>query len=287
MSLWLERFDDVTLPLIEAQQDIGAIGTRTSYTNLPGGGGYDNYGNDQAPRGVYSLPASGELMGETQAEVLADADALRAKRGRRAKLYARVDDNSVRWVWARLRDVRITRRPEHVLFLPVDLQFDITSPVWYGTTHGADWEWNDGTLWDSGAAWNQATNDVFPLAWDDFNIFTVVNDGNATIDNAILTVTAGAAAVTAFGVVSEDADGVDQADWEWTGTLAAGQSLVIDAGKQSIENNGTGAYANLTFNAGHALPGWFRLDPGSTSLVISFVSTADATLTVTFADGFE
>lgn len=288
MSLVLERFGTLELPLIEAQQDIGAIGTRTSYTNLPGGGGYDNYGSSQAPRGVYSLSASGELMGETQAEVLTQSDALRAKRGRRAKLYARVDDESVRWVWARLRDVSITRRPEHVLFLPVALQFDVTSPVWYGDRHGAGWVLDDGEVLDTGLVLDEATDDVFVLTHSILTAFEVVNAGNAPINNAILTITAGSADMTDLEIYTYGNEPFAvNGHLTFAATIPAAGSLVIDAGRLSITNSGIDAYDDLTIEADHTLPGWVRLDPGATVVTIEFTSTQNATATFSFHDGYE
>jgi hypothetical protein len=286
MSLILERFDDLTLPLIEATQDIGAIGTRVAYMNLPSGGVYDAYGDGVAPRGQYTLSARGEVHG-TRAEILTQVDAIRAKRGRRGKLYARVDDDSIRWVWARLRNVQAQRSTPNVFRLPVDLSFDITSPVWYGDRHGEGWTFDSGEFFDTGLVFDEETGDVFTLDHTGPISGDITNAGTGSVDNVVLTITAGADAITAFSMLSTGPNGDDQAWLEYGGTIAAGESLIIDAGAQSVTNDGDDAYADFSFGIGHVLSGWFRLDPGITQISGSITSTTDATLSVTFSDGYE
>lgn len=256
MSIWLERFGDLDLPLIEAVQDIGAVGTRTSYQELPSGGAFDGYGASQAPRGLVTLRATGEIGNlTTQAAMLAEFDALRAMRGKRDKLYARVDDGTSRWVWARLRNIPQTRGMDNALYLVSELQFDITSPIWNGTRHGAGWRWNDGTLWNSGAAWNESSGDVFTLTHGTDDSSTIEQDGNAVVDNAVLTFTAGSAAITGFTLWSQSSSGRLLADFEYSGTIAATESLVIDAGKQSatistvLASTAAAAATSLTVNS--------------------------------------
>lgn len=234
MSLWLERFGTVGLPLIEADQDIGAVGTRTLYMDLPGGGAYDAYGSEVAPRGMYTLQATGEIGNlTTQAEMQAQFDALRALRGRRDKLYARMDDGAVRWTYARLSNIPMRRNADNVLYLLAELAFDITSPIWYGNRHGAGWTFDSGEYFDSGLVFDEATDDVFPLSHSGTSTFIAGNAGNTSISNAVLTFTPGSAAITGFTMASDDPDSFPQTDLTYSGTIAVGQTLVLDMGAQA------------------------------------------------------
>lgn len=230
MSLWLERFIDVELPLIEAEQDIGAVGTRTQYFDLPGGGAHDAYGDEVAPRGMYRLQATGEIGNlTTQAEMQVQFDALRAKRGRRGKLYARMDDGTVRWVWARLPNIPMRRGVDNVLYLLASLSFDVTSPVWYGDRHGGGWTFDSGESFDTGLVFDEDDGDVWTLDHTDTTAFLLYNAGNADITNTVVTFTPGSAAITAF-TLRTLIDLAPRSDLIYSGTVAVGQVLVLDTG---------------------------------------------------------
>lgn len=288
MSFWLERFGDLDLPLIEAEQDIGAVGTRTLYMDLPGGGAYDAYGDEVAPRGMYTLQATGEIGNlTTQSEMQTQFDALRAKRGRKDKLYARMDDGSVRWSYARLSNIPMRRGVDNVLYLLASLSFDVTSPVWYGARHGDGWLLDSGELLDHGLVLDEELGDTYTLSHTLPTTAYSSNLGTAAVDNAILTITAGAADVTSIHITSDDG-AITQSDFTWTGTLPATESLIIDAGAQSISiTTGADAYDGLVFNAGHVISGWLRLMPGDTTFEIDITSTTDATMTIAYSNGYE
>lgn len=234
MSFWIERFGSVELPLIEAEQDIGAVGTKTQYFNLPGGGAHDAYGDEVAPRGMYTLQATGEIGNlTTQAEMQVQFDALRALRGRRGKLYARMDDDTVRWVWARLPNIPMRRTVDNVLYLLASLSFDVTSPVWYGDRHGGGWLLDSGEYLDTGLVLDEATDDVFTLDQAGTEFFSVSNDGNADITNAVLTFTPTSAAITGFTLNTDGPASQQQAAFTYSGTIAVGQVLVLDTGGQA------------------------------------------------------
>lgn len=232
MSLWLERFGSLELPLIEAEQDIGAIGTRTQYFNLPGGGAYDAYGDDVAPRGMYRLSATGEIGNlTTAAEMQVQFDALRAMRGRRNKLYARMDDTTVRWVWARLANIPIRRGMDNVLYLLASLSFDVLSPIWYGDRHGDGWFLDDGEDIDTGLALDEDDGDVFPLTAT--TLAAVENRGTAAVENVVLSFTADPAIdITGLEILTAELTD-DAAHIFFTGTIGAGQTMVLDTGAQS------------------------------------------------------
>lgn len=360
MSIVLERFGTVELPLIEATQDIGAIGTRTSYSDLPGGGVHDGYGSGRAPRGLYSLVARGETLVDSFGDLVVPMDTLRALRGRHDKLYARMDDQSVRWVWARCRDVPITRTVDNVLYLASDLRFDVKSPVWNGTSHGGGWLWDSGVGWDTGAAWDEAAGDVFTLDSAGPSDHEIINAGNAVVRNPILKFSAPDALIDGFTLLSawEGEDQIStilQSDIIYTGIIGEDQTLVLDCGAQSatistsmstgapaaedeldvfnsagfttgnpisvqLETGGwhdttiaatadvlhvtlvdplpsdaiigalvvMSAYPDLSFGPTHRLgSAWFILESGTTFVTVEIDSTDDATLTISFNDGWE
>ncbi len=281
----LERFGTVVLPVIEGEHDTGTAGSRSGLLALPSGGAFDAYGGEQSPRQARTLRLHGDIDGSAS-EIQTAIDALRAKRGRRDTLYMRMLDNSLRWTWARLLQIETQTTPDTVVSLPVDLTFELHDPIWYGALHGAGWTFDSGEFFDTGLTFDMATGDVFALSHTATTNISVVNDGNAAVDNAILEIAAGAGAITSVHITTDDL-AITQADFTWTGTVPTGYSLLIDAGAQSIVvTNGTEGYNGLVFNAGHVISGWLRLMPGTTAMAITITSTTDATLTITFSDGW-
>ena len=64
--------------------------------------------------------------------------------------------------------------------------------------------------------------------------------------------------------------------WAWSGTLAAGTSLVISDEAQTVVNAGADAYSGLVLGSGHTAAGWLDLEPGNQSVAVTVVGTASA-----------
>lgn len=101
---------------------------------------------------------------------------------------------------------------------------------------------------------------------------TVDSLGTEDIDDAVITITASGSAVGSVRIVLNDAD------FTWTGTLSAGNDLVIDCGALTIQNNGVDAYADLTLAAGHALDGWLKLLAESNEINVTVDVACDITV---------
>lgn len=263
---WIyRRFGGTNLPLLNGQQDLGAAASRSGLQALPGAGAYDAFGSGPAPRAPRVITLRGTLVGTSSADLVTQLDALRALRGLRDKLYLVSDaDAAERWTWARCLGVDTTRGVAQARWLDVSLQFELPYPVWYGTAR----------LYNGIATANSVTT------------FSIANGGNTAVLNPVLSITAGASAITALTVETKKA-GVTQADLAYSGAIAAGQTLVIDAGAQSIKNNGADAYAALSMTTDHVLNGWLRLDPGTTSLIIGITSSTNAPVSLVWNEAWE
>jgi hypothetical protein len=141
---------------------------------------------------------------------------------------------------------------------PVRATFELVSAGWNGEYH------------DTQTALNTS-----PLS------VTHANGGNRTVTNASLTVTAVNTQIAGLAFACGDCD------WAFTGTIAAGTSLIVDGATKSITNNGVDAYAQFTFNGGHVTPNWIELAPGDNTATYTAGSAAWAhTLVLAYYDGW-
>ena len=280
--VYLADFDGVALPVYNARLAGGTAPSRVATITLADGRAYDAIGAEQAePELPYILNYEAVNLEDTEAAHNTALAALSAKRGKRGKLYRRqLSDYTISWAWARL--LRKTEQSGAGVASPVHLgqvfQFQILSP-WYGHHH-VDWLLDDGYYLDEGLYLDDSgysvTLNTSPKT------LTVTNGGNGTVRNAVITIVAGSAAITALTIASGDTD------IDWTGTLASGDALVIDCGAKSILNDGANAYSGFAYGSNHALAGWLELPPGDTDIVITKTGgSTDSTATVEFRDAHE
>ena len=110
----------------------------------------------------------------------------------------------------------------------------------------------------------------------------VNNGGNVRVANAILTLTAGAVAITQVKIA---VSGVSEIQWD--GTLTTGQQLVIDCGARSVKKVGVDAYSGFSLTANHKVDDWLRLEPGNNSVVVTLTGgSTDSTLRIQYNDGW-
>ena len=64
----------------------------------------------------------------------------------------------------------------------------------------------------------------------------------------------------------------------WTGTLANGVALTIDAGAQTFLNGSTDAYSGLAYASAHTARGILPLAPGTNGLMITTDASASVSL---------
>lgn len=270
MGYYLSRFGNTQLPITEpitemptAPAQEGAVATL--------GYGYDAFGGDTAPAVFpYPLQYRVVVVGTTAAAYMSTINELRAHARKRNYVYRTGQDGAVHRALARLEQVSAQDSVE--TFNAVELAFRFL--IW------SHWE-ND---WNAGEWWFDQPTEHAPLPqlyfdtglfFDAAGVTTTLTTspqpivytlgGNVAVDDAIITITAGSAAITAVTVACVDR----RFSWTWTGTLAIGKSLVIDAGAWSVLNDGADAWAGFAFNSGHSIEGIAHLAAGANSIVVT------------------
>lgn len=301
MLLTYERFGTLTLPIYDPSEPIGSFPSRLSYADLPGGGAFRAYGNAQAPAASRTLRRSGMLLAETLDALDTALAALVAKRGKVDRLYGRWPNGDLVWTMAELADVAAVREPRTLfrftqyVALDVETEFVLFAPPWYGDEHGEGWTFDSGKYFDTGLVFDQALGDTFTLLGGVTNVNTITNGGNATVRNVTYTLTApiggdivpSAPGLSSVTINTVPADISQASQLQYFNTIAAGDSLIIEAGRQAIYNNSTPDYANLDFGSGHVIGGWIELGPGENSLQVFYTGPDGATLLCTYSDGWE
>jgi hypothetical protein len=95
--------------------------------------------------------------------------------------------------------------------------------------------------------------------------------GLLPVRNASLTITA-SATITAISFAIA-AQGVS---WSWTGSLTAGQSLVIADKARTVRIGSTDSYSGFSLASGHTAAGWLTMAPGLNADALSVTGTASA-----------
>lgn len=263
MGYWVTKFGSTVLSTKAAEQD-GSLSAARNLQELPGGGAHDPWGADRAPVKVpYTLPCKAIVTAANAAAMNTAIDALRALIGQRDWLY-RTPDGGAAYrdkVLASLESVGLPRGVANGLNVPVDLAFAVESSPWQGA---------DGTV-------NTVLN-------GGGGVTTIVcaNDGNARVTAVTITITALVAPITAITVAVA---GVTS--FTWADSLAIGEALVIDCGAKTIRNDGDNAYEHFTYNAGHTIDDWLRLEPGNNSVVVTMVGgDVTSTVSIAYSDGW-
>ncbi len=240
MPYRLTTFDGVTLPGALAQATLSVAALSGGVATL--GGGYDAGGAQTRRRYPYTLTYSATVVAASGAAVQAVLDELRGRLGVRGVLGLTTGDGAERWAWARLIAVQQETGVVNRLHQPVSLSLEIWSP-WYGVTH-------------SGAlALGAGGGDVDYYA-------TLAVDGTAPVRDAVITVTASGAAMTRCRLAVVELVGMTLTpvcEIEYTGTVADGASLVIDAGSWRCLNAGVDDFEHLHRTASHAADDLFEL----------------------------
>ncbi len=262
--MYYEKFGGVLLPVAQ-KADVSAGEARSNIMDLPGGGMWDADGSTLVDVGQQTVTARFDVVGGCAAEMRELYDALSALRGTSGQLYRRYTDGARRWKYARLLSVDATwETPAHLHLKDVAAMWALKSPCWYGLAHDLTF-----------------TLDTSPKT------LALPNNGNWRNTEAVLTLTAVGETITDVEIAVAGAT-----DIAWSGTLAAGQALVIDCGARTVRRAGIDAYNGFTYEAGHAMPFWLILEPGDNSVVVtlnaasSFSIAGSSTLRVQYADGW-
>lgn len=270
MTFRYDRFGAVSFALYD-----GRVSDTTGKWDAPSfrlssGGAFDPLGSQRGRRGPYDLPISGDLIGSSVVDVNLQLQALKAQ----ARLPGRLVRTSLatgrqQWAQARLEyvdpELQDTASP---FILPVSLAFVVLSPCWYGVHHaptalkwGTVANGGSGVLWGSGHAWNEAVGDTSTLSAlsGTPQDVALINEGTLEVTAVTFVITAGSSPITSVRIVGNGTD------LTWTGTLAAGKTLVIDGATDDVTNDGANAYAGLTWNSGHVNDDLFVLAPNGTT----------------------
>lgn len=285
MAFRVEQFGDVVLPNYEPQIEGGSGEAVGSLVEIAGGGAYDTRGNNEAPLRTLKLSKRAVIYEDTRTEIREALDDLKALAGCKEKLYYRtLDSDEIRWLYARLEIVEAPREPGDVWTQDVILNWITERPIWNGAMRGS-WYFDDGHYFDDGLYFDEGstttTLNTSPKT------ATVNNGGNAAVEDAIITVTAGSAAITALKIERKIGATIYE-QLEFSGTIAAGNSLVIDVGAWSVLNNGVDAFDDLDLGADHASESWLRLLPGDNSIVVTFTGgSTDSTIRFDYWDAWK
>lgn len=276
MSYVLERFGSVNLPGYDAASEIGAGPARLWLLPLPGGGLFDGLGSSQAPVGDVKISDQASLLGSSKADLETQFKTLRALIGKRDKLYRRLEGaGALEWCYARLANIRVLRRSEHVFSLDVGLEFAMISRAWYAES--AQNVYNADPL--DAADDLTTTGAESPAAYPVTLNFT--HAGNVDQPDVTFTITAGSGNVTAVTIQNTTTGH----QFSWSGTLAAGNSLVIDCGALSVKNNGADDYNAFTPPTNKEE--WMVFRPGLNALSISITEAGtESAIRVQFYDAY-
>lgn len=264
MSYFYERFGSITLPTYNREASLAPVAPDLRIV-ATAAGAFDADGSGRsAQQFPHSLTVEAIVSETTVGAQRTALDALRAAVGTRAYLYRRADDDSsVQRAQCRLASMTQERSYEQRrAYQPVRLQFQQLE-AWQGAATA--WTLDDGEVLDDGLDFDASAYYASLSASPASQV--IANGGNLPVLDAVLTVTAGSAALsnpifTATGV-----------DLRWTGTIPAGDALVIDCGAASVLLAGADAYSGLGFGAGHAVEQWLRLEPGNTTLTLTVSGT--------------
>lgn len=285
MTYNLTRFDELDLPTSDPEVDVGTGEAHAPIRTLPAGGVFDSLGDQVARRKKTEIQYRTLVRGDTAALLKTAFDNLKGKWGKRGRLYRRHDTAEYEWILARLMEIKADRKVHQVSAIPIRLVFSLVDPVWWGDSHGTPWTFDSGELFDAGKRFDEETEDKVALAPSATTSFAVNNSGNAIVENAVITVTAGDANITALDIRRRIGGTVNE-QLLYSGAITAGESLVIDCGAWTVENNGSDDIDNFAFGSLHQTDSMFKLLPGANSIRVDITGGGTgSTILIGFRDG--
>lgn len=279
----LTEFGTTSLPQAMSSYSAGTAPSMDTIVRTIAGV-YDLSGDELAlPKLPYVLQYSCVAYATSQSTQRSTIDALRALRGKKYKLYRQTLGTSPadQWAWARLKQVQIDHSYSHGLTIvqPMTLEFEVLS-YWHGEPSTA-WLLDDGYYMDDGLYLDQGTTIAFTLSTSPKDC-VVANSGNILATEVQLSVVAGSADITALTI---SMGGIY--NWTYSGTIAAGEELLIDCRAFTILNNGSDDYANFELNSGHLSYFWLALQPGNNTVTVTTTGgSTDSVLTFVFYDAW-
>lgn len=264
MAYWYTKFGTTTIGQAGPVHDISLPARVTGVETI--GGAVDEWGSAQAPIAIpYRVTVRGEEVANTFATIASKVQAIRALVGTRSTLYRRADGSTnSQSATARLANISMSRNGDQQLSVPYTLSFLVYSPCWSGSSVTA-----------TCALGTEPTTEI-----------ALYNAGDAQVRTPIITITASTNAITDVTISAGGETSIS-----WSGTLGAGNDLVIDCGAQRVTNSAADAYSGITFGSGHTVSYWLGLDAGTTT-TLSITRTAAGTdvaglVTVAYYYGYQ
>lgn len=252
---------------------------QSAITAVSAGGGYDGLGASQSRAKPFTISHNCAIYSaSSQTAIQTQLDALKALVGTRGRLYRRMPDNSLQWITARLVTLDATRTIANNNYLDISLTFQVAEYPWRGNHHGDGWVLDAGEYFDTGLVFDESGLSV-PMPAS--GTVTVTNGGNATVRNAVITITAAGTNITELTLTKSG-----ETDLKYVGTITAGQSLVIDCGAYTVKNNGVDDYANFSRETNHVIAEWLALAAGANTIGTTRTGgNNSSSITFTFDDG--
>lgn len=269
MSAILKLFGSVALPEYDFSNPATGSGpTASTATRTAGGGYFDALGSARAPLELpYTLPFRGTLAEDTTAAFAARMKELRGMRGKVANLLRELEDGTTQWCEAKCVRVPAEGAAGQALTQEVEIEFEIRSP-WYGALHGAAWYLGQSGIFlgDGHVLGHVESHELTASP----TVITLTNAGEGQVRAVRITVFAGDGTMTALRLACGDCE------WDFTETIAAVKSLIVDTGAWTVQNDGVDAWNGLQVTANHTRGEWLLLEPGANVVTVTFTSNASA-----------
>lgn len=280
MAYVIYQVNTLVFPGYDSTNDVGSGKFAGSLLDLPGGGAYDAMGSEQWKRRATPISRDCSLVTDTAAEMRTRYNALRALCGQKVRLWRLWDSGELEWCWARMGEITAMRPGNQLYSLQMTLNFVMTSPCWYGLHYG-EWLFTDPPeVWfGNGFVFGDTT--LTALIGSPITL-VLPNGGNASVSNAVITVTAGTAAIQPVTISCGDCE------FSYYGIIGAGRSLVIDCGAWSVINDGVSDYANLVLTTSHRSDDLFRLAAGDNTVGVNNLGGGTgSTIAFKYSGGWE
>lgn len=256
----IKSFDGLALSQYEIDDDV-PLEFGSALVSLPGlAGAWDADGPDQR-RQPLAISRKFEIVETAYATVDSTLDSLRAKANLGLRwLVVEMRDATERGTWAKLKRVKAPYKPEYLLWLPVELSFEVAWP-WLELASEV-WYLDAGYVLDAVGL----VLDPHYTTQSGAGTFTITNTGGDRITRGKLVIS---------GVSAEPKiENTTTGEWvQYGGSLASGETLIIDLGAQTATIAGLNVWSDITM--GDMQTRLFSLAVGANSIVFSGGGTLD------------
>jgi len=239
----------VALPLYEGQQPQGSAAVPGTLIDLPGGGAWDYQGAETSRPRWETITIKGEWIAASSTAMQTKLDELKALTGQRSYLWASSDGGTTnRFRLARCLHVRSLLVPGNTAYAIIEMDWQLAPGLWNGAAHA------ETTVIDAAS-----------------HAVSTTNGGNATVRDAVITVTAKVATIT---LVSFYVAGI--LHWHYKGTIGINKLLVVNCGTKAVTNDGANDYVNFELQAEHAQADWNPIAAGANTYTVDTTSASHA-----------